>query len=342
MAGSASTTGESWQPIFDHLDRLTDTRGLFEHALVAEPRREYGYCVDDAARALVVVCRESQPNPILRSLSDCYLELVLDAIEADGTCHNRMSALGEWQDEAGVGDWWGRGLWGLGVCTATAPTAGMRSRALNGFRLAGQRRSPHLRSMCYAALGAAEVMRDRPGEVAAILLLRAMLDLIGAPNDDVYWPWPEPRLTYANATVAQALIVAGDALDDSAALGYGLQLLEFLMHKETSEGHLSVTPVGGRGRDDNSPGFDQQPIEVAAIADACASAHRITNQRQWRVGVELSWDWFLGENDSATLMFDPDTGGAFDGLEPGGCNLNQGAESTVAMLSTAQHARTPR
>jgi len=101
---------------------------------------------------------------------------------------------------------------------------------------------------------------------------------------------------------------------------------------------LSVTPVGGRGRDDAGPAYDQQSIEVAAIADACASAYRITGDQQWRNGVTLAWNWFLGDNDSSTAMFDPDTGGGYDGLERHGRNLNQGAESTLAFLSTAQHA----
>ena len=100
-----------------------------------------------------------------------------------------------------------------------------------------------------------------------------------------------------------------------------------------------MTPAGGRGRDDVGPGYDQQPIEVSALADACGSAFRITRQSSWLTGVSLAWDWFGGDNDSATPMFDPQTGGGYDGLEPRGRNLNQGAESTLAMLATAQQAR---
>jgi hypothetical protein len=100
-----------------------------------------------------------------------------------------------------------------------------------------------------------------------------------------------------------------------------------------------VTPAGGRGRGDAGPGFDQQPIEVSALADACGSAFRITRQPSWLTGVDLAWDWFGGDNDSATPMFDPRTGGGYDGLERYGRNLNQGAESTLAMLATAQQAR---
>ncbi|MGH3284880.1 MAG: glycosyltransferase [Streptosporangiaceae bacterium] len=327
-------------PVFDHLERLTDDRGLFEHARRTVPRREHGYCVDDAARGLVVVCREPEPGPACRRLARCYLAFVLDALDPAGACHNRMAADGQWRDDAAVGDWWGRALWGLGVAAASAQTPGMRARALTGFRLAAQCRSPHVRPMAFAALGAAELLSRRPDELAARRLLTDTLATIGEPaDDDSRWPWPEERLSYGNASIAEALIVAGDALPDGPALDRGLSLLEFLLRTETRDGHLSVTPVGGRGRDDTGPGYDQQPIEVAALADACASASRVTHQSSWLTGVDLAWGWFLGDNDSATPMFDPRTGGGYDGLERGGRNLNQGAESTLAMLSTAQQAR---
>jgi hypothetical protein len=338
-AGSVTSAGGVHQPVFDHLERLTDDRGLFEHALHAVPRREHGYCVDDAARGLVVTCREPEPGPG-RRLAPRYLAFVLDALAPAGACRNRMAADGQWRDEAAVGDWWGRALWGLGVAAASARSPGMQAQALAGFRLAAQRRSPHVRPMAFAALGAAELLRRRPDEVAARRLLRDSLPAIGEPaDDDSRWPWPEERLSYGNASIAEALIVAGDALADVRALNRGLGLLEFLLRSETRDGHLSVTPVGGRGRGDAGPGFDQQPIEVAALADACASAFRITHQSSWLTGVRLAWAWFLGDNDSATPMFDSRTGGGYDGLERHGRNLNQGAESTLAMLATAQQAR---
>ena len=339
-AGSMTPPSYVHHPVFDHLKRLTDDQGLFEHALGAVPRREHGYCVDDVARALVVTCREPEPGQSARGLAPGYLAFVLAALEPSGTCHNRMDVEGNWRDEAAVGDWWGRALWGLGVAAATAQTPGLRARALAGFRIAAQCRSPHLRSMAFAALGAAELLRERPAERAARLLLADALAAVGEqPDGDSEWPWPEERLSYANASIAEALIVAGDALPDATALNRGLSLLEFLLRIQTRDGHLSVTPVGGRSRNDIGPGYDQQPIEVSALADACASAFRITRQPSWLTGISLAWAWFLGDNDSATPMFDPRTGGGYDGLELHGRNENQGAESTLAMLATAQHAR---
>jgi hypothetical protein len=339
-AGSMTPASNAQQPVFDHLERLTDHRGLFEHALHAVPRREHGYCVDDVARGLVVVCHEPEPGPTARQLARCYLAFVLDALDSTGDCHNRMAVDGQWRDRAAVGDWWGRALWGLGVAATSAQTPGMRARALSGFRIAAQRRSPHVRSMAFAALGAAELLATRPDEMAARRLLTDTLAAIGEAGDgDSRWPWPEERLSYGNASIAEALILAGGVLPDAQALSRGLGLLKFLLRTETRDGHLSVTPVGGRGRDDVGPGYDQQPIEVSALADACASAFRVTRQSSWLTGVSLAWNWFLGDNDSATPMFDPRTGGGYDGLERHGRNLNQGAESTLAMLATAQQAR---
>lgn len=326
-------------PVFDHLTRLTDGRGLFEHALHGEPRPEHGYCLDDVARALVVICHEHDPSPALRDLGRRYLEFTLAAVDADGSCHNRMNVDGSWTDEPAREDWWGRALWGLGVAAAQAPTHAMRARALLGFRRAARVRSPHPRAMAFAALGAGELLLNRTEEISAEQLLRDAVLAIGPNSDDPAWPWPQPRLTYGNGSIVEALLLAGAVLPERVTLERGLELLDFLLDIETHDGHLSVTPVGGRGPGDPMPGFDQQPIEVAALADACARAYDLTGDTRWRRGVAMAWAWFAGDNDSATPMFDTDTGGGYDGLMQHGPNLNQGAESTLALLSTAQHAR---
>jgi hypothetical protein len=330
-------SGAVVRPVFDHLCRMSDGRGLFEHARHGEPRPEHGYCLDDVARALVVVCREPCPSPQLRLLGRRFLEFTVSALHPDGSCHNRMDSTGAWSDVPAVGDWWGRAVWGLGVAAAHAPTPAMRGRALLGFRTAARRRSPHLRAMAYAALGAGELLLARPDEVAARHLLLDAVVALGGVAADPAWPWPEPRLTYSNATIAEALLIAGEALPDRVAKTRGLYLLLFLLGVESRRGHLSVTPVGGRGPSDPRPGFDQQPIEAAALGAACAQAYESTDDTRWLDGLQMSWAWFLGDNDAATPMFDPSTGGGFDGLQRHGRNLNQGAESTLAVLSTAQH-----
>jgi hypothetical protein len=172
----------------------------------------------------------------------------------------------------------------------------------------------------------------------ALALLADTLTLIG-PVPPGSWTWPEPRLTYANATLAEAVIAAGHALDSSVDLDRGLAMLDWLLELETTGGHLSVVGLGGRGPADSAPMYDQQPIEVAAMADACWRAAIVTGDRSWLRGVAAAARWFGGANDTGLPMFDDSSGGGFDGLQPDSVNLNQGAESTLAFISTMQRAR---
>jgi hypothetical protein len=335
LASGPAVSAEVPGPVFTHLRRLTDAGGLYEHADRTTPRREHGYCVDDVARGLVVVCRE--PDPELEDLREQYLSFLLAAQVDDGRFRNRRNADLRWTDEPSVEDCWGRALWGLGTAVSHAPHLG--ARALEAFDRGIRLRSPHRRATAFAALGATEVLGVLPQHSGARALITDAVSVIGRPGHDKAWPWPEPRLSYANAVLAEALLAVGAALDSPSLVADGLQLLGWLLDGQTRDGHLSVVPVGGRGPGEVGPGFDQQPVEAAALADACARAYLIARRQRWAEGIELAASWFLGANDSGACLRDPVGGGGFDGLERTGLNENQGAESTLALLSTLQQAR---
>jgi hypothetical protein len=324
-------------PTFEHLARLTDDTGLFEHARHATARREHGYCTDDVARGLVVTSRETAPSAEVLRLAECYLTFLTHAQDAQGAFHNRLAFHRNWTDQPGLGDWWGRALWGLGTAAARSPVPWIRHEALFAFNRGASCGATAPRSMAFAALGAAEVLRADPGNgLAAGLLLNAGA-VIGKPGSNPAWPWPEQRLTYANAALAEALIVSGDLLSDPAVLAAGLRMLSWLLRIQTRDNHLSVLPSSGWQSGGPRLRHDQQPIEVAALADACATAAALTGDKLWQTGVRQSLDWFLGSNDIGQAMWDPATGGGYDGLTLHGPNLNQGAESTLALISTLQH-----
>jgi hypothetical protein len=325
-------------PPFAHLVRLTDRGGLHEHAERTRPRAEHGYCLDDVARALVVVSRESTPAGPVQLLHRQYLRFVLDAQAPDGRFRNRRSTDGAWNGEPCVEDCWGRGVWALGAVIRARRTH--CDGALAAFDKAVSWRSEWSRAMTFAGLGAAELLTVLPGHQGARTLLRDAVTAIGRPGLDPRWPWPEPRLTYANAALPEALITAGATLDDDVVLADGLFLLGWLLERETRDGHLSVTPVGGSGpADRRHPRYDQQPIEVAALADACGRAFAVTGDPRWAQGVHLAARWFLGHNDSGVPLVDLDSGGGCDGLEATGRNENQGAESTIALITALQQVR---
>jgi hypothetical protein len=133
------------------------------------------------------------------------------------------------------------------------------------------------------------------------------------------------------------LIAAGHALGRPAVVADGLRVLSWLLDRQTVDGHLSLISATGAAPSDGPGRFDQQPIEVAALADACARAWAVTGDDEWRYGVDRSIAWFEGVNDLGVAMCDERTGGGYDGLTPSGPNINQGAESTLAMIATLQH-----
>ena len=331
-------------PPFAHLARLSDDTGLLEHARHGIVRREHGYCTDDVARGLVVTAREPDPSPLVSGLIERYLGFLTHAQDAGGAFHNRLGYDRRWRDGPGLGDWWGRALWGLGTAAARCSAPWVREEAMAAFRLGASRRSPAPRAMAFAGLGAAEVLRARPGDPdAGALLADAALAVVGTPRPypliGVDWSWPDDRLTYANAALAEVVIAAGRHGDDPELLTAGLRMLDWLHGVQLRDGHLSVVSAAGWRRHGPRPRHDQQPIEVAALADACATAAVVTGDPGWEVRARQCVDWFLGDNDAGVPMWDPATGGGYDGLTPGGPNLNQGAESTLAFIATLQHAR---
>lgn len=326
-------------PSYLHLMALTDERGIFEHAEYDLARREHGYCVDDVARALIVVVREPDRTPELARLTETYLTFLERALHDDGGFHNRMSAAGDFTDEPGTGDWWGRGVWALGELYARARSITHRRRAGRAFALASTRRSADPRAMAFAGLGAAAILRDGAADESARALLDAGASAVGAGRGD-RWPWPEDRLHYANGVLPHVLLAAGAELGRRDQLERGLELLRFLLSIESAGGHLSVAGTAGRGPGERGQLlFDQQPIEAATIAEACAQAFEVTADPTWLVGLESAWGWFVGRNDVGTALFDPSVGAGYDGLHREGRNENRGAESTVAALATYQLAR---
>jgi glycosyltransferase involved in cell wall biosynthesis len=326
-------------PRFGHLLDLSDSIGVFEHAKRTAVRRGHGYCTDDVARALIVLMREPERRPRLERLVETCLTFLEHAQLPDGRFHNRRSPSGVWLDTHGSDDATGRALWAAGEAAASATTREQRARARRLLEAGAGFRSRWPRANAFAVLGAVALLAAAPSRPAAHALLGAAAARLGRVSRDRAWPWPEPRLTYANAALADARIAAGGELGDDRLLDEGLELLDWLVAVETRGSHFSFTPADGWAPGEARPGFDQQPIEAGAMADACARAFDATGDPIWADRVELAAAWFLGRNDVGVPLLDTRTGGCRDGLERDGVNENEGAESTIALISALQQAR---
>ena len=320
---------------YAHLLSLTDDKGVFEHCEFSQPRIEHGYCVDDVSRALIVVAREPYQDPVLARAAAVYFNFLSNAQTSDGRVVNRCDVFGNWNGPADTSDHWGRAIWAWGTVVSRSKDPAMAAAAYEKFLVSANKRGAFLRSMLFASLGAIEVLKVVPDNRTARSLIADTVDLI-ATSQNSKWPWPEERLTYSNAAIPEVLMQAGNYLHAPALARRGLSLLHWLVENQTIHTRLSITPSHGFGYMQTRPGFDQQPIEVAALADACAAAFDISSDELWRNVINMSARWFEGVNDMGVQMYEPRTGAGFDGLTANGRNENQGAESTLAYLSTMQ------
>jgi len=285
-----------------------------------------------------VVAREPEPDASLQRLALVYLDFLEQAQLPDGRFRNRRSVEG-WTDGGGSDDSFGRVLFGLGAAVSAGGVA-LAPRALACFETgaaAFESNSP--RANAYAAIGAAEVATAHPSHPAATALFERAVQGLGSVSSLPGWPWPENRLAYDNAKLAEARIAGGVAFGRSELVEEGLELLDWLVGVELSGDHFSFVPAAGLGRGDRRPCFDQQPIEAGSMADACVRAYRATEAAPWAGLGVLAASWLTGANDVGIPLLDPETGGCCDGLQADGRNENQGAESTIAALTALQAAR---
>lgn len=321
-------------PDYRSLLGLIDDTGIFEHSRYGVPRREHGYTVDDATRALIVLCDASASESTTAPMR-VLLALVLDSLTSEGRFRNRLRFDRRWIDEPGNDDTQGRAIWALSVVATRATVVELREAA--GSALADIRpiESEHLRPLAYTSLGAHALWRaGRDMSLASSLAAPYVDQLRNVPGI-----WPEPRLTYANGRIPAGMLAAGTVCDDNDLIERGLASLSWLVRTETRGGHFSFTPAGGWAPGGPRPAFDQQPIEAAAMSDACERAWGITGEGHWKESVLGCGEWLMGANDSGVQLYEPNTGATADGLMSGGANANNGAESTIAGLAVLQACR---
>lgn len=334
-----------------HLSAMTDDTGMLQHALYTVPRYRDGYCLDDNARALMLVTQlESWGTDQLstvRQLGARYLAFVSHAYDGrDAHFRNFMSYGRQWRDERGSEDGHGRALWALGHVVARARDPGRRRLAHELFQAALPRvrqfSSP--RAWAYALLGAAEYVtatRESPGVESCARELAERLLALYVRGCHPGWLWFEEHATYANARLPQALLASSRWMGRDALAAAGLTSLEWLAEVQRSaEGDFA--PVGTAGfltRGTAKAGFDQQPLEASGMVGACLLAHQITGDKRWLTEARRAFGWYLGRNQLGVALYDPVSGGCRDGLHADRANENQGAESTLSFLSALVELR---
>jgi glycosyltransferase involved in cell wall biosynthesis len=327
----------------DHLARMTDSTGMFQHATYTIPNYAEGYCTDDNARALLltVLLEElGQEGPVVQRLmttSAAFLQAAFD--HERRRFRNFMSYDRRWLEEVGSDDCQGRALWALGSCVGRSSRPDLPAWAASHFEVAlpvvPAMSSP--RAWAFTLLGIHEYLRRFSGDRFTAQIRDALTSRLleqYSRNARPDWPWFEDILSYDNARLPQALIASGSDGGNPRALEIGLASLSWLSDVQRApQGHFRAIGCNGFYRRGEEPArFDQQPVEACATVAASLEAYRATQDPRWLNDAQSSFEWFLGRNDLGQELYDPGSGGCCDGLQEDRLNRNQGAESTLAFL----------
>lgn len=327
----------------DHLDRMTDSTGLIQHAIYSIPRRESGYTTDDNARALRLVARLWNERPEERMLArvTCYLSFLEHARCPVRGFHNFLSYQRDWLDAAGTGDCQGQAVLALAEVLGSRLPEGFRAlaRELLDTALPTLAELRSLRAQAYviqawAHLWRAGVDEIEPLEGVARLAAERLVECYHR-SQRPDWPWFESRMTYANAVLPHALFDAAERWPDEAFLAVAEPSFAFLDLVTTS--HDVFWPIGNRdwySHGEEKSLYDQQPVEAATMAAAALAARELRRDDKYLAIFQRAHGWFHGHNSLEQSLVDADAGACFDGLQPAGMNRNQGAESTLAYLWT--------
>jgi hypothetical protein len=339
----------------DHLDRLTDSTGLIQHAIYSIPRRESGYTTDDNARALRLCARlwGKQPDDRMLERITCYLSFLEHARCPVRGFHNFLSYQRDWLDAAGTGDCQGQAVLALAEVLASRLPDGHRAlaRELLDAVLPAIAELRSLRAQAYVIQAAARLWRAGAGELGSLEnVARLAADRLvecyhRSQRPD--WPWFESRMTYANAVLPHALFDAAERWSDSTYLAVAESSLGFLDLVTTAEGVF--WPIGNRdwySHGEEKSLYDQQPVEAGTMAAAALAALELRGDEKYLAVFRRAHGWFHGQNSLQQPLADTECGACYDGLQPAGVNRNQGAESTLAYLWTAllhfEGQKTPR
>jgi len=324
----------------DRLKALTDDTGILQHTKYSIPNRKEGYTTDDNARALVACIKFLQfhNDSDVSKLATTYLSFLFHMQRPDGKFHNLLSYSRNFLDDVGSEDCMGRSLWACGYSILTNLPKGIETISKEifdkGFRHAPNFKS--LRAKAFTILGLcyySEAFPHDPNLSKNIVSLTEQLLDSYQQVSSSDWCWFEPYLTYVNARLSQALFLAYGIIGDERHLQIAKKSFDFLVKVQVID--EKIIPIGNKGwykKGGKRALYDQQPIEASCMVEAALAAFRVTGDEKYQRIAHIAFGWFLGKNSQDVMVYNPKTGGCYDGITPEGVNLNQGAEATVSYL----------
>nr|MBD3622269.1 glycosyltransferase [Sunxiuqinia sp.] len=327
-----------------HLKQMTTRIGIIQFSKVNQPDINSGYTLDDNARALVAACMYLETTGDRKIISEIkkYLSFIAYCHQAKGDFLNYVDKelrFTSQNKEVNLDDSNGRAIWALGYLTSLtdllpkkliADAGAMIEKSLPRMRMV---RSTRAMAFTIKGLYYYENAVNYSDNLDLIDVFARRMVQMYKHESSKKWEWFESYLTYGNSTLPEAMLYAWLLTKDVAYKNIALSSFNFLLNQTFNENGIEViSNKQWLKKGQKAAQFGEQPIDVAYTIMTLSEFYKVTNHENYRLKMDIAFNWFLGENRLHQIIYNPCTGGCYDGLEEWHVNLNQGAESTVSYL----------
>ncbi len=328
----------------DHLKKMTTDTGIIQFSKINQPDIATGYTLDDNARAMIAMCMYYQATGDNESIKYIweYLNFIKHCQLPEGGFLNytdRNNQFTNQNDDVNLDDSNGRAIWALGYLLSLKDIFPLEiiSEADHiiekTFLLIESMHSTRAMAFSIKGLYYYHTTIKSPENLVLIKKLADRLVQMYKHESEKEWEWFESYLTYANSILPEALLYAWLLIGNTTYKKIAVKSFNFLMSKIFNENGIEV--ISNREwlqKGEKAASFGEQPIDVAYTIMTLSKFYDEFQDEHYRLKMEIAFNWFLGNNRLHQIVYNPCTGGCYDGLEEFNVNLNQGAESTVSYL----------
>ena len=326
----------------DHIKRMTTNIGMIQFAKISTPDLKSGYTLDDNSRALIAICQyyELEQHPTEIGLLKIYLNFIKFCLQPNGSFLNYSNGKKEFTSQnfsENLEDSTGRAIWALGYVCSLKDKLPLEfsNEAENLLQIAitNLDKIHSTRAMAFIIKGLYYQNKKENLSLLKLFANRLVQMYKHETTDD--WKWYENYLTYANSLLPEAMLFAYLSTNDMTYKKIAKESFDFLLSKLFVADTIKVISNKGwyiKDKINNPIVGGEQPIDVAYTIMTLELFYVVFNNNEYLSKLNLAFEWFLGRNHLHQIVYNPCTGGCYDGVEEHNVNLNQGAESTLSYL----------
>jgi len=330
----------------NHFKKLTTPFAMIQFSVINQPDLSSGYTLDDNARALVAMCQhyELTNDPADLPYINQYFNFIKFCFQSDGYFLNYVDIDKNFtkQNSENLADANGRAIWALGYLISISDLlpVDLKEKAITAMQkgLTNVTKIHSTRAMAFIIKGLyySNLKNSSTQNVHLIQHFADKLVQMYKHESKENWLWYEGYLTYANSILPEAMLCAYLATGEHSYKVIAKKTFDFLLSKIYRNNCIKVISNKGwhiHGKESKQEVIGgEQPIDVAYTILALNKFYTVFLEKEYLQKMHIGFSWFLGNNHLHQIVYNPCTGGCYDGLEEDYINLNQGAESTVSYL----------